>query len=234
MDPEPVLKLTQSLQGVIDAAVNGGLAKYQSAFFHQDLPADKVNYLQSLMTEQVNILEAGLDVHKNLASHDLQPLHCHLVDRFATVKNSIILKNSSKIVHTPLPPVPLISSGSSSTCLDYEGIYSKPSDLATLSVPSLSSPCYNYVWSNSLDDYSPPPPRPPPTKLKAYNEATNHHHHYHHHHRDSGIHVSSIGSFEDVTAPPLPPRSSCEFTILVPDSRKLFIAYHIWNRNIRN
>merc|ERR1711981_297769 len=35
-----------------------------------------------------------------------------------------------------------------------------------------------------------------------------HHHHYHHHHRDSGIHVSSIGSSEDVSAPPLPPRSA--------------------------
>ena len=28
--------------------------------------------------------------------------------------------------------------------------------------------------------------------------------------RDSGIHVSSIGSSEDVSAPPLPPRSACK------------------------
>merc|ERR1712226_1286437 len=67
---------------------------------------------------------------------------------------------------------------------------------------------YNYVWSTNLDNYSPPPPRPPSMRMKTYNEMTHHHHHYHHHHRDSGIHVSSIGSSEDVSAPPLPPRSA--------------------------
>ena len=95
-----------------------------------------------------------------------------------------------------------------------EAIYSKPSDLKSDVVASsnlMTSSAYNYVWSSSsLDNYSPPPPRPPSMRLKAYNEMTNHHHHYHHHHRDSGIHVPSIGSSEDVSAPPLPPRSSCK------------------------
>merc|ERR1712062_774558 len=68
---------------------------------------------------------------------------------------------------------------------------------------------YNYVWTSpNLEHYSPPPPRPPSMRMKTYNEMTHHHHHYHHHHRDSGIHVSSIGSSEDVSAPPLPPRSA--------------------------
>lgn len=202
-----MLKLTQSLQGVIDAAVNGGLAKYQEAFFRQQNPdsnSDKIALLQSLMSEQLVILESALATHKKLASQDLLPLHSHLVERFATMKNS--MSKTSKIVNTPLPPVPITSV--TPTPSEPEGIYSKPNDL-------MSS--YNYVWSSTLDNYSPPPPRPPSFKIKAYNEMTNHHHHYHNHHRDSGIHAPSIGSSEDVSAPPLPPRSSCcEFSELYP------------------
>lgn len=220
MEPEPVLKLTQSLQGVIDAAVNGGLAKYQEAFFRSPTPenSDQVAQLQSLMSEQLTILEAGLNTHKKLASADLLPLHSHLVERFATMKNSIAM-TKSKIVNTPLPPVPKTSSSStinsaSSTIItptseaSSEGIYSKPTELKD---SGLLSSSYNYVWSSSAENYSPPPPRPPSMRMKAYNELTNHHHHYHHHHRDSGIHAPSIGSSEDVSAPPLPPRSACKF-----------------------
>ena len=210
MDPEPVLKLTQSLQGVIDAAVNGGLAKYQEAFFKSSSEPEKVNQLQSLMIEQLNILESGLSTHKKLASQDLLPLHAHLVDRFATMKNSLS-KSNCKIVNTPLPPVPspLSSTNTDIDTID-EGIYSKPSDLKSDQANAgsvMTTSSYNYVWSSN---YS-PPPRPPSMRMKAYNEMTNHHHHYHHHHRDSGIHVPSIGSSEDVSAPPLPPRSSCKF-----------------------
>merc|ERR1712241_682804 len=79
--------------------------------------------------------------------------------------------------------------------------------VAVETIMSTSMP-YNYVWTTNLEHYSPPPPRPPSMRMKTYNEMTHHHHHYHHHHRDSGIHVSSIGSSEDVSAPPLPPRSA--------------------------
>ena len=238
-----MLKLTQSLQGVIDAAVNGGLAKYQEAFFRSSNinEPEKVLLLQTLMSEQLTILEAGLASHKKLASQDLLPLHSHLVDRFATMKNSISIAKSlsnsnpnSKIVNTPLPPVPMMTNSTSSFSSQQtavpsadlpsspppasaapittaesadDGIYSKPADLKD---NMMSTSAYNYVWSSNLDHYSPPPPRPPSMRMKAYNEMTNHHHHYHHHHRDSGINVSSIGSSEDVSAPPLPPRSSCK------------------------
>lgn len=221
-DPEPVLKLTQSLQGVIDAAVNGGLAKYQEAFFRSPFTehnADNVNQLQSLMSEQLNILETALSLHKKLASQDLLPLHSHLVERFATMKNSFAMSKvvSSKIVNTPLPPVPTttppstastpppISTPKTPDSAINDGIYSKPTESNLMSTSA-----YNYVWSSNLDNYSPPPPRPPSIRMKAYNEMTNHHHHYHHHHRDSGIHATSIGSSEDVSAPPLPPRSTCK------------------------
>ena len=123
-NPRPVLKLTQSLQGVIDAAVNGGLAKYQEAFFNNAELAshhpDQVAKLQALMSEQVSVLETALDTHKKVASADLLPLHTHLVERFATMKQNvttsaavIVASNSAaaaskktSIVNTPLPPVP--------------------------------------------------------------------------------------------------------------------------------
>ena len=229
MDPEPVLKLTQSLQGVIDAAVNGGLTKYQEAFFKtsSDHSTEKVAQLQSLMIEQLNILESGLTTHKKLASQDLLPLHAHLVDRFATMKNSLSKTASNcKIVNTPLPPVPSPLS-STNTDIDNidEGIYSKPSDLKPdpLNPTVMTTSAYNYVWSPS-SNYS-PPPRPPSMRMKAYNELTNHHHHYHHHHRDSGIHVPSIGSSEDVSAPPLPPRSSCTFQ--EPKKTRILLFIHL-------
>ena len=69
-----------------DAAVNGGLAKYQEAFFKsssnnnltnnsENSYSEKVVKLQSLMNEQIIILESGLVLHKKLASSDLLPLH---------------------------------------------------------------------------------------------------------------------------------------------------------------
>lgn len=208
-DPDPVLKLTQSLQGVIDAAVNGGLAKYQEAFFKSstDYSPEKVLQLQSLMVEQIAILESGLILHKKLASPDLLPLHSHLVDRFGTMKNSVMASKKCSIVNSPLPPVPMTSTPVQVPTDQADDIYSKPSEVAKETIMSTSMP-YNYVWSTNIENYSPPPPRPPSMRMKAYNEMTHHHHHYHHHHRDSGIHVSSIGSSEDVSAPPLPPRSA--------------------------
>ena len=75
--------LTFIFLGVIDAAVNGGLAKYQEAFFRSspisqssfENSADKVALLQTLMSEQLTILEQGLATHRKLASQDLLPLH---------------------------------------------------------------------------------------------------------------------------------------------------------------
>ncbi len=67
---QPIQKLSLSLQGVIDAAVNGGIAKYQEAFFSPEFVrenperVDNVARLQRLMLEQVVILIAfRLDEH---------------------------------------------------------------------------------------------------------------------------------------------------------------------------
>ena len=58
---QPVQKLSLSLQGVIDAAVNGGIAKYQDAFFSAEFlgenpdRADDVARLQRVMLDQVGV-----------------------------------------------------------------------------------------------------------------------------------------------------------------------------------
>uniref|UniRef100_A0A672J8T6 Dedicator of cytokinesis 4b n=1 Tax=Salarias fasciatus TaxID=181472 RepID=A0A672J8T6_SALFA len=87
--------LTMCLNGVIDAAVNGGLARYQEAFFVKDYmmnhPEDgeKIGRLRELMFEQAHILEYGLAVHEKFVPQDMRPLHKKLVDQFHLMKSSL-------------------------------------------------------------------------------------------------------------------------------------------------
>ncbi|EGW09299.1 Dedicator of cytokinesis protein 4 [Cricetulus griseus] len=86
--------LTMCLNGVIDAAVNGGVSRYQEAFFVKDYilshPEDgeKIARLRELMLEQAQILEFGLAVHEKFVPQDMRPLHKKLVDQFFVMKSS--------------------------------------------------------------------------------------------------------------------------------------------------
>ncbi|KAJ8411271.1 hypothetical protein AAFF_G00172770 [Aldrovandia affinis] len=87
--------LTMCLNGVIDAAVNGGLTRYQEAFFVKDYIAshpedgEKIARLRELMFEQAHILEYGLAVHDKFVPQDMRPLHKKLVDQFHLMKSSL-------------------------------------------------------------------------------------------------------------------------------------------------
>ncbi|CAL8242244.1 unnamed protein product [Merluccius merluccius] len=87
--------LTMCLNGVVDAAVNGGLARYQEAFFVKDYvmnhpeDGDKITRLRELMFEQAHILEYGLAVHEKFVPQDMRPLHKKLVDQFHLMKSSL-------------------------------------------------------------------------------------------------------------------------------------------------
>ena len=97
---QPIQKLSQSLSGVIDAAVNGGIFKYQEAFFPgpnsgsegeevEVTEPEHVPRLRRLMFDQVSILEQALQQHERLVSSEMKPLHEHLVGRWRHLKESL-------------------------------------------------------------------------------------------------------------------------------------------------
>uniref|UniRef100_A0A8C5A8L7 Dedicator of cytokinesis 3 n=1 Tax=Gadus morhua TaxID=8049 RepID=A0A8C5A8L7_GADMO len=87
--------LSMCLNGVIDAAVNGGIARYQEAFFDKEYitshPEDteKVTQLKDQMQEQVHILGVGLAVHEKLVHPEMRPLHKKLVDQFHMMRTGL-------------------------------------------------------------------------------------------------------------------------------------------------
>ncbi|KAK2096459.1 Dedicator of cytokinesis protein 4 [Saguinus oedipus] len=93
--------LTMCLNGVIDAAVNGGVSRYQEAFFVKEYilshPEDgeKIARLRELMLEQAQILEFGLAVHEKFVPQDMRPLHKKLVDQFFVMKSSLGIQEFS-------------------------------------------------------------------------------------------------------------------------------------------
>ncbi|XP_019619494.1 PREDICTED: dedicator of cytokinesis protein 3-like isoform X2 [Branchiostoma belcheri] len=98
--------LSMRLNGVIDAAVNGGISKYQEAFFEDDYitahPEDQqlVQRLKGLVLEQVSVLESGLAIHGKLAPAEVVPLHRKMVEMFTAMKASLAGQNSPSLWHT--------------------------------------------------------------------------------------------------------------------------------------
>ncbi|XP_061582993.1 dedicator of cytokinesis protein 3-like isoform X6 [Cololabis saira] len=104
--------LSMTLNGVIDAAVNGGIARYQEAFFDKEYitshPEDteKITQLKDLMQEQVHILGVGLAVHEKLVHPEMRPLHKKLIDQFQMMRSSLChglpgLERSGSGANTP-------------------------------------------------------------------------------------------------------------------------------------
>ncbi len=155
---QQVQRLSLSLQGVIDAAVNGGVARYREAFLQGEGDAadgaltGEAARLRRLMEEQVDVLEAALAQHGKLVSTDMRPLHEHLCTRWRQLKEETqrMRRQPSPPVRTlsrkvsgnrrgPLPDPPQQSHNSSSglSGLIYEspereeGLYSLPASIAT-------------------------------------------------------------------------------------------------------
>ncbi|RWS11389.1 dedicator of cytokinesis protein 3-like isoform X2, partial [Dinothrombium tinctorium] len=123
---KPISPLSMRLQGVIEAAVNGGVAKYQDAFFNPKFihshpeHMSHVRRLKQLLLQKLRILEGGLSLHGRLAPASVQPLHKRLVERFTLMRHSLleasayvfdyrldsIVSRRPSIVNMPLPPIP--------------------------------------------------------------------------------------------------------------------------------
>jgi hypothetical protein len=67
-----------ALNGIIDAAVNGGISKYQEAFFTPEYAeehpenVETINALKEGMNEQVKLLEKGLELHSKLCPPNMR------------------------------------------------------------------------------------------------------------------------------------------------------------------
>ncbi|OZJ06955.1 hypothetical protein BZG36_00047 [Bifiguratus adelaidae] len=77
---------TMALKSVVDAPLNGGVFMYRTAFlketFIQQHPeyADDVVALKESLRSEVKVLAECLELHGNLVTSDLRPLHMSLVD----------------------------------------------------------------------------------------------------------------------------------------------------------
>ncbi|XP_009988642.1 PREDICTED: dedicator of cytokinesis protein 4-like, partial [Tauraco erythrolophus] len=146
--------LTMCLNGVIDAAVNGGVARYQEAFFVKEYilnhPEDgeKITRLRELMLEQAQILEFGLAVHEKVVPQDMRPLHKKLVDQFFVMKSSLGIQEFSACVQASPVHFP---NGSPRVCRNSIPVSMSPDGARVIPRRSpLSYPAVNRYSSSSL------------------------------------------------------------------------------------
>nr|AKO62845.1 mbc isoform a [Prodiamesa olivacea] len=90
-----ITTLTMKIQGVVDAAVNGGTSKYEDAFLTDEYleknPEDAplVDKLKNLIADQIPILEVALSVHRMKVANDLMPLHERLEECFGKMQTHV-------------------------------------------------------------------------------------------------------------------------------------------------
>ena len=96
--PPPLNPLSLKLNGIIDAAVNGGIGNYERAFFNEEFAeanpesADDVKALKNLIAEEVPLLEAGIRIHDYKKTEDLTHLHTKMEQMFAILREEIEAK----------------------------------------------------------------------------------------------------------------------------------------------
>ena len=93
-----VSQLTMKIQGVVDAAVNGGTIKYEEAFLVDDYiemnqnDVIEVQKLKDLIADQIPILEVALSTHRMKVQSDLLPLHERLEECFTKMQSHVEAK----------------------------------------------------------------------------------------------------------------------------------------------
>uniref|UniRef100_A0A8C7FEZ1 Dedicator of cytokinesis 3 n=1 Tax=Oncorhynchus kisutch TaxID=8019 RepID=A0A8C7FEZ1_ONCKI len=147
--------LSMCLNGVIDAAVNGGIARYQEAFFDKEYigshaeDTEKITSLKDLMQEQVHILGAGLAVHDKLVHPEMRPLHKKLIDQFQMMRSSLYVSGFliKGVLNTRSFPVSFLFSQPSPSSSSLSSTHSAPSQM----VNSSSSPSLPDKYRNNRE-----------------------------------------------------------------------------------
>lgn len=109
-----VNQLTMKIQGIVDAAVNGGTSKYEEAFLVEDYlkmnPNDTifVERLENLIADQIPILEVALSVHRMKVSSDLLPLHERMEECFHKMQTHIESKYGKRTTDLKFERDPLV------------------------------------------------------------------------------------------------------------------------------
>jgi len=94
--------LLMTLSGVIDAAVNGGVAKYQQAFlapqFEKNNPAiaKLIIELKGAIHEQMDLCDEGLKLNAVVCAEDMKALHSKLEAILAKLKRDAVKLDSPR------------------------------------------------------------------------------------------------------------------------------------------
>ncbi|KAJ3444600.1 dock4 protein [Anaeramoeba flamelloides] len=87
---------SMALNGVIDAAVNGGINMYVNAFLQdkylKDYPSDEnlVLKMKQLLVNQLYILNVGLSLHNRLCPDNFRPFHDKMKIQFDDMKEKLV------------------------------------------------------------------------------------------------------------------------------------------------
>ncbi|NXM72510.1 DOCK2 protein, partial [Serilophus lunatus] len=91
----PINPLSMLLNGIVDPAVMGGFAKYETAFFQesylQQHPKDTANIkkLKDLIAWQVPLLAEGIRIHGQKVTEDLRPFHERMEQCFEQLRAKV-------------------------------------------------------------------------------------------------------------------------------------------------
>ncbi|NXP20328.1 DOCK2 protein, partial [Scytalopus superciliaris] len=91
----PINPLSMLLNGIVDPAVMGGFAKYESAFFQesylQEHPKDAANIekLKDLIAWQIPLLAEGIRIHGQKVTEDLRPFHERMEQCFEQLRAKV-------------------------------------------------------------------------------------------------------------------------------------------------
>ncbi|KAI5714160.1 hypothetical protein M8J76_011912 [Diaphorina citri] len=90
--------LSMKLNGIVDAAVNGGIVNYETAFFSSDYihshPDDTahITKLRDLIASQIPLLEVGIAIHAQRIPPALGPFHKRLEHCFQELRQAVEAK----------------------------------------------------------------------------------------------------------------------------------------------